>query len=51
MAVRVTRNVGMLLLAIYLILVGLGGFTALGLPAVVTAVIALLAGVLILIGR
>ncbi len=51
MAVRVTRNVGMLLLGIYLILVGLGGFVALGIPAVVTAVLALVAGALILVGR
>ena len=51
MAVTLTRSVGMLLLGIYLILVGLSGFTALGLPGVVTAVLALLAGVFILIGR
>jgi len=51
MAVQVTRNVGMLLLGIYLILVGIGGFTALGIPTVVMAVLALLAGALILVGR
>jgi len=51
MAVRVTQNVGMLLLAIYLILVGLGGLAALPLPPVVTSVLALLAGILILVGR
>ncbi len=51
MAVRVTRNIGMLLLGIYLVLVGLGGVTALGIPAVVMAVLALLAGALILVGR
>jgi hypothetical protein len=51
MAVRLTRSVGMLLLGIYLVLVGLGGFLALGIPAVVMAVLALLAGVLILVGR
>ena len=51
MAVRVTQNVGMLLLALYLILVGLGGLVAVGIPAVVMAVLALLAGILILVGR
>jgi hypothetical protein len=51
MAIRVTQNVGMLLLALYLILVGLGGLVPLGLPAVLTAVLALLAGILILVGR
>ena len=51
MAIKVTRNAGTLLLAIYLILVGLGGLIGLGLPAPITAVVALLAGILILIGR
>lgn len=51
MAIRVTRNVGMLLLGIYLVLVGVGGLAALGIPGVVMAVLALLAGVLILVGR
>lgn len=51
MAVHVTRNIGMLLLGIYLVLVGIGGLTALGIPAVAMAVLALCAGVLILVGR
>lgn len=51
MAVRLTRSPGMLVLGLYLILVGLGGVTALGVPGAVTAVLALLAGVLILVGR
>jgi hypothetical protein len=51
MAVRVTRNVGMLLLAVYLIFVGLEGLAPLGLPGVLRAVLALLAGFLILVGR
>lgn len=51
MAVTLTRSMGMLLLAIYLILVGLGGFLALGIPGVAMAVLALIAGVLILVGR
>ena len=51
MAVTLTRNTGMLLLAIYLILVGLAGFVALSIPGVLMAVLALIAGVLILVGR
>jgi hypothetical protein len=44
------RNLGMLLLAIYLILVGVNGLVALPLGPIVPA-LALLAGVLILVGR
>jgi hypothetical protein len=51
MAVRLTGNAGMLLLGIWLVLVGLGGIVALPIPPIVNAVIALLAGILILIGR
>jgi hypothetical protein len=51
MAVTFQRNVGMLLLAIWLILNGLAGMIALGLPAPLMAVLALLAGVMILVGR
>jgi hypothetical protein len=51
MVVRVTRNAGMLLLAIWLILSGLAGFAAVPLPGIVMAALALIAGVLILIGR
>jgi hypothetical protein len=50
MAVRMTRSAGMLLLAIWLILTGLGGFVAIPLPGVLMAALALIAGVLILIG-
>jgi len=49
---RITRNIGMLLLSIYLILIGLmaliPGFPGLG---IVPAILALLAGIFILIGR
>jgi len=48
---RVTGNPGMLVLAIWLILNGLAGFLALGLPSPLMAVLALVAGILILIGR
>jgi hypothetical protein len=51
MAIRVTRSVGMLLLGIYLIVVGLNVFLALPIPVAVTAALALIAGVLILVGR
>ena len=51
MAMTFQRNVGMLLLAIWLILYGISGMVALALPAPLMAVLALLAGVLILVGR
>jgi hypothetical protein len=51
MAVTFQRNVGMLLLALWLILHGLAGIIALVLPAPLMAVLALLAGILILVGR
>lgn len=50
MQIRITSSVGMLLLAILLILQGLTLF-GLSVPAVLPAVLALIAGVLILIGR
>ena len=51
MAVRVTSNAGMLVLAIWLILSGLAGLVAIPIPGVVMAVFALIAGILILVGR
>jgi hypothetical protein len=45
------RNLGMLLLAVYLILIGIAGMVPLGLPSPVMPVLALIAGILILIGR
>jgi len=51
MAVRMTRNAGMLSLAIYLILVGIVGIAAIPIPGVLLAALALIAGVLILFGR
>jgi len=51
MAVTLQRNVGMLLLAAWLILSGLAGMITFVLPAALMAVLALLAGVLILVGR
>ena len=47
-----TRSLGMLLLGIYLVLVGIMGLvTTLAIPPIVLAVLALIAGILILIGR
>ena len=51
MAVRVTRNLGLLVLAIWLIVSGLAGLISLPLPPIVMPVLALVAGVLILAGR
>ena len=49
---RFTSNIGLLLLAIYLILVGITGLVGgLAIPAVVLAVLALVAGIFLLIGR
>ena len=50
-AVSFQRNIGMLLLAIWLILYGVTAMAALALPAPLMAVLALLAGILILAGR
>jgi hypothetical protein len=51
MAITFQRNVGMLLLAVWLILYGLAGMVALVLPAPLMAVLALVAGILILVAR
>ena len=46
----ITKNIGMLLLAIYLIAVGIVTLTGLGI-GIITGVLALVAGIFILIGR
>jgi hypothetical protein len=51
MGVFATRNLGMLCLAIWLIITGIMGLAALPIPGVVMAVLALLAGILILVGK
>lgn len=51
MAARMTRSVGMLLLAIWLIVHGLAGLIPLPIPGVLMAVLALVAGILILVGQ
>jgi hypothetical protein len=50
-AVVLNRNLGMTLLAVYLILVGISGLVSLALPLPLLAILALLAGVFIIMGR
>jgi hypothetical protein len=45
------KNLGMLLLAIYLILVGIVSLFSVAIPPVLMGVLALAAGILILIGK
>jgi hypothetical protein len=45
------RNAGMLVLGVWLVLSGLSGLVSLGLPYPLMAVLALVAGLLILVGR
>jgi hypothetical protein len=49
----ITKNIGMLLLAIYLILVGLIGILgmSLGAASILLPILALVAGVMILLGK
>lgn len=51
MAVGIQRNMGLLVLAIWLIVYGLSSLVSLGLPAPLMGILALIAGVLILAGR
>ncbi len=46
-----TKNIGMLLLAIFLILYGITTALVIAIPTVVLGILALAAGILILIGR
>ena len=46
----ITKNLGMLLLAVYLILVGIIGILGVSF-GIVTAIVALVAGILILMGK
>lgn len=48
---RLTSNLGFLLLAIWLILTGLSAFVPLGQIGLILALLAIAAGLLILIGR
>lgn len=51
LGMNITKNLGMLLLAIYLILVGITALLHFALPGIVIALLALAAGILILIGK
>jgi hypothetical protein len=51
MAITFQRNAGMLVLGIWLVLYGLAGLVPLALPPLLMAVLALIAGILILAGR
>lgn len=46
-----TKNIGMLLLAVYLILAGLGLVGVFAAPAMIMGILAIAAGVFILIGK
>jgi hypothetical protein len=50
MAIRTTRSVGMIVLGIWLILAGATSFATIAIPPVVMGALALIAGVLIIIG-
>ena len=47
----INRNIGFLLLAIYLILIGLSTLLALAIPSIILGLLALISGIFILIGR
>jgi hypothetical protein len=48
---NITKNLGMLLLAIYLILVGITLLLHIAIPTIIMGILALAAGILILIGK
>jgi hypothetical protein len=48
---NITKNLGMLLLAIYLILAGLTLLLHIPIPSIIMGILALAAGILILIGK
>ena len=48
---NITKNIGFLLLAIWLILTGLSAFISMGGLGVILAILAIVAGIFILIGR
>ncbi len=49
-AMNFNKNIGMILLAVYLILVGIIGLTGIG-AGILLPILALIAGILILIGK
>ncbi len=51
MAIAFKRNLGMTFLAVYLILVGISGLISIALPLAIPALLALLAGIFLIMGR
>ena len=51
MANLANRSIGMLLLGLYLVLVGIVALLGLAVPPIVMGLLALIAGILILVGR
>jgi hypothetical protein len=51
MAIGIQRNAGLMVLGIWLVLDGISGLVPLGLPSPLMAILALVAGLLILAGR
>jgi hypothetical protein len=51
MALIARSNAGLFVLALYLIVVGLAGLVRLPIPLSVTAILALVSGILLLVGR
>jgi hypothetical protein len=51
MANIANRSIGMLLLGLYLVLVGIVALLGLAVPPIVMGLLALIAGILILVGR
>lgn len=47
----ITRNIGMLLLAIFLILSGIISIAGVAIPGIVMGILALISGIFILIGK
>lgn len=47
----IISNIGFLLLAVYLILIGIGVLTMVAIPSIVMGLLALVSGIFILIGR
>jgi hypothetical protein len=48
---HIISNIGFILLAIYLILVGITSLAAVAIPGIILGILALLAGIFILIGK
>lgn len=51
MRFKLIRNIGFILLAVFLILEGISMLAGIGIPGIITGIIAIIAGVFILIGK